>query len=295
MTSNLSVLMKKFSIPFVFFAIGIAMVAIGFTTKQTSMWYLASLLSLLAGLVSLMFSGGFFKLMIGKIIGLLAGVSAVISLFFAYDSVVKTTEHQKRFDHSVLLIQQNLSDIRTAQKAYREKNGVFAHTWEELETFMNEGLVPEVQVEGVVPARKLTPEENTYIYKSNRPIDNNMSEYEAWVLSKNPTKFPEFSTFKRDTVLVSFNKRQFQNKSYLLRREKEGFGKLFIDSLKFIPYTKGKEKFNMTAMDSLAVGTEKLPVLEVRGKLPFPRIEGTKREEIFFGSLTAPELVGSWE
>lgn len=295
MTSNLSVLMKKFAIPFVFFAIGLAMVIVGIQTKQTSTWYLASLLSLFAGLVSMMFSGGIFKLMIGKVVGVLAGIAALVSMYLAYVSVATTTEHQKRYEQSVLLVQQNLSDIRSAQKAYKEKNGVYAHTWEELEAFMNEGLVPEVQVEGVVPARKLTPEENTYIYKSNRPIDNNMSEYEAWVLSKNPTKFPEFATFKRDTVLVSFNKRQFQNKSYLLRREKEGFGKLYIDSLKFIPYTKGKEKFIMTAMDSVAVGNEKLPALEVRGKMPFPKIEGTKREEIFFGSINTPELVGSWE
>jgi hypothetical protein len=122
-----------------------------------------------------------------------------------------------------------------------------------------------------------------------------MSEYEAWVLSKNPEKFPDFANFKRDTVQVAFNKRQFQNKSYLLRREKEGFGKLYIDSLKFIPFTKGKEKFIMTALDSLAVGSEKLPVLEVKGKLPFPEIEGTKRTWISFGSLTAPDLTGSWE
>jgi hypothetical protein len=291
--SNISVILKKYSIPFLFFVVGISMVVIGVVTTQNNLWFIASLMALAAGTLSIIYSGGFLKMIIGKVIGVVAGICAIIALYFASQTVNETVEEQKLIKETMLLVQQNLSDVRAAQKAYREKNGVFAHTWDELEEFMKNGLVPEVVVEGDVPARKLTMEENAFLYSKNKAIDNNMTEMDAYRLSKAATRFPEFANFKRDTVMVNFFERQFNNKSYLQRRDKAGFGKLYVDSLKFIPLTKGKEMFTMTALDSIPIGADMLPALEVKGTLPF-KLEG-KKVEISFGSLTTADLSGSWE
>lgn len=292
MTNNVTVILKKYSVPSIFLVCGIGMLIVGATTKQSSMWFLATLLTILAGVLSIAFSGGFLKTSAGKVIGVVAGAAALITGFFAWTSVTDTVEQQEKVKFTLEIAKQNMSDIRTAQKAYKEVHGVYAHSWQELEDFMLNGKIPEIIAEGAVPPRKLTVEESKFIYNDNRPIDNNMTELEAYKLSRYPEKFPELAGFKRDTVLVSFYHRQFENKAYLLRREKQGYGKLYVDSLKFIPFTNGKNQLQMTAVDSLQVGAEKLPALEVKGKLPF-RFEG--KDDIFFGSTTTVDLSGSWE
>jgi hypothetical protein len=289
MTSNLSIILKKYSVPSMFFVLGIFMVVVGFTTSQQALWYVAALMVLAAGALSLIFSGGFLKTNIGKGIGYVSGIAAIVAVYFSWTEVSSTVEYIEKSKFSKELTIENLNNIRTAQKAYKELHGVYAPDWKTLEDFINNGTVPEVVAKGFVPNRKLTPEESKFIYKDNRPIDNNMTELEALALSKYPTIYPEFKDFKRDTVQVSYLKKQFLNPTYLERREKAKYGKFYADSLKYIPFTKGK-MFTMATKDSIPVGAEKLPAIEVKGKLPFG-----KKEEIFFGSLTLPDLTGSWE
>jgi hypothetical protein len=296
MNGNISVMLKKFAVPAIFFILGFVMIISGLISGQNSIWFVASFMALFAGVLSIAYSGGFLKTQLSKIIGIVAGLAALLTLILSWKSVSETAEHNKKYAFSLELTKQNLSDVRSAQKSYKEKYGVYASSWEKLEDFILNGTVADVLVKGIVPARKLTPEENVYIYKSNRPIDNNMSEEEAYILSKSDGKFTEFVDFKRDTTQVSFYERQFGNKSYLERREKANFGKLYVDSLKFIPFTGGKEMFELKAIDSLLIGSEKVSVVEVKGKLPFAEIHGSKkRQTISFGSLTLPDLSGSWE
>lgn len=290
MTSNLSIILKKYSVPTMFFALGIFMVSVGISTSQPSLWYVSSLMVLVAGGLSLIFSGGFLKTTIGKVLGYFAGLAAVIAIYLSWTEVSATVEYIEISKFSKELTIENLNNIRTAQKAYKEKNGVYAPDWKTLEDFIKNGTVPEVVAKGFIPNRKLTPEESKFIYKDNRPIDNNMTEWEAYFLSKYPAKYPEFKDFKRDTVQVSYMQKTFMNASYVERREKANYGKFYVDSLKYIPFTKGKETFTMQTKDSIPVGAEKLPAIEVKGKLPYG-----KKEEIFFGSLTLPDLTGSWE
>ncbi|TNE55949.1 MAG: hypothetical protein EP338_01835 [Bacteroidetes bacterium] len=296
MMINLSVAFKKFSLPAIFFSIGIVMVVVGFSTNQQSLWYMASLLVIIAGALSLTLSGGFLKTQLGKILGYGAGAAAIIAIVLSWSSVKETSRHNELYKSSFIVVQENLSNVRIAQKAYHEKHGVYAHTWAELENFIKSGTIAEVKSEGYVPARKLTPEERDYIYKDNRAIDNNMTELEAYILSKNPQQFPEFADFKRDTIQVPFLKKQFGTTAYQERRKKANLGPFIVDSLKYIPYTGGREEFEMAAKDNVVVGKDSVAVLEVKGKLPFAKIHGSKkREEIFFGSLTLPDLTGSWE
>jgi hypothetical protein len=290
MTSNLSVVLKKYSVPAIFFVTGIAMVAIGASSNQTPMWFVASLMVLAAGALSMVFSGGFLKTGFGKIIGYGAGIAAIFAVFLSWTNVSKTMDDIRVEKKSIEISIENLNNVRSAQKAFREKFNRYAGTWKELEDFISNGTVPEVMSKGFVPARKLTEQESKFIYKDNRPIDNNMTEFEAYQLSKYPTMYAEFKDFKRDTIQVSYMKKQFLNETYTQRRDKANYGKFYVDSLKYIPFTNAKQMFKIAALDSVPVGAEKLPCVEVKGNLPFG-----KKKEIFFGSLTVSDLSGSWE
>lgn len=294
--NNLGFIFKRYSVPGIFFAIGITMILVGVPSKQSPMWFIASFMTLVAGIFSMAFSGGFLKEKSSKLVGLVLGVASFIALGLSWNSIEQTSTHNKMYKHSFEVIKQNLDDIRTAQKAYREIHGVYAPNWEKLEGFIKNGMTPEVITKGVVPARKLTPGENMFIYKDNRAIDNNMTEEEAYKLSKSVICPADLKNFKRDTIMVSFYQKTFLNKTYIERRNKNNFGKFHIDSLRYIPFTNGKEKFTIATVDSLLVGSEKLPALEVKGKLPYAKVYGSSaREDIYFGSLTLPELSGSWE
>ncbi|MBI2258688.1 MAG: hypothetical protein HYU67_07290 [Flavobacteriia bacterium] len=294
--SHFSVLVKKYSVTSLFFILGIVMLIIGASSSQDATYFIASLMVLIAGFLSLLFSAGFFKSSIGKLIGYVAGLSAVICIFLSWKSVKDTSKHNELYKFSVELVKENLSVVRLAQKAYKDKFGVYAPSWDKLEEFIKTGTVPEVQAQGFVPTRKLTPEESKFIYKDNRPIDNNMTEWEAYQLSRHPNLYPEFKDFKRDTVQINFFDKQFNNATYLQRRKKLNFGEFNPDSLRYVPYTGAREKFKMQTIDSIMIGTDKVSVLEVKGKLPFAEVHGSKkREEISFGSLTLPDLSGSWE
>ena len=55
MTSKLSVLLKKYSIPTLFFIVAIIMIYVGISQNQDATYMVASMLMLAAGIVSLMY------------------------------------------------------------------------------------------------------------------------------------------------------------------------------------------------------------------------------------------------
>jgi hypothetical protein len=53
--------------------------------------------------------------------------------------------------------------------------------------------------------------------------------------------------------------------------------------------------WNLEIKDSVKVGEDYFPAINVSGTLPFSKIEGTKPESLFFGKITTNETAGSWE
>jgi len=51
----------------------------------------------------------------------------------------------------------------------------------------------------------------------------------------------------------------------------------------------------MEVKDSIQVGEDFFPAIEVSGIIPFSKIQGSKNEKISFGKLTSNETAGSWE
>lgn len=298
MTGQFSVLFKKYSVPIILLILALAMLIVGIKDQQGSTFMISSVMMFAASGISLLYSSGKFKPFLATIIGAVAGLIALFLFYQSYDSVVSTDTYNKNYNKCKLLAQQNLEDIRYVQKAYAEQNGVYISDWNSFTEFIRNGKVPFVDAQGVVPNRKITPEENNFLYPGNPPIDNNMTETEAFRLSKwieGPNWQVDFANFKRDTIMVSLYDTKFKSRSYRENREKLGFYEFNPDSLPIIPFT--KKEWKLETLDSIQVGDAKAPAMRVSGLIPFAEIQGKNddTEEMYFGSLTTPDLDGSWE
>jgi len=247
----------------------------------------------IAGGLSLLYSSGKMKTLFLVIFGVLAGIAGIVMLSISWGEVSTEIKTQNRNELLSKTAKQNLEDVIYIQKEYQEKNGVYAGTWDDVTDFVKNGTVDYVFVEGSVPGRKLTRKESDFLYSDNRALDFNMTELEAYRLSKwsdNPNA-SDFKGFRRDTIQVSLLESKFQSRSYLEARKLSGVGTFYPDSLRYIPMTKGKEEWKLETLDSLMLAdSTTAPAIKVDGTLPFTK------KEMFFGSLTSPnELGGSWE
>lgn len=274
------------------------MIFFGISKGQDSTFLLASIMMFAAGLISVLYSSGNLKPGFIYIIGLVAGVAAAFTLYMSYKSVDETNTYNINYAMCKSLSIQNMQDIRFVQKKYYEQNGKYLANWDELVKYIEEGTVPSVVSVGVVPNDKITTEERNYLYGDNRPIDNNMTEEEAYRLSKwkqGPRYNELFADFKRDTVQVSLMDTKFKSTSYVKAREIAGFPVFSPDSLPYIPFTGGREKWKMEIKDSVMMGEAKVSAILVEGMMPFSKVQGTANEKISFGKLTSNDTSGSWE
>lgn len=293
MTNNFSVLFKKYSVPVLLLILGIALLIVGITKNQGSMFMLSSVLMFIAGGLSLLYSSGKMKTLFLAIFGVLAGVAGIVMLTISWTEVSDEMATQNRNELLEKTAKQNLEDVIYIQKEYQDRNGIYASSWDQIVDFVKNGKVDYVESEGSAPARPLKREESRFLYNDNRPLDNNMSDIEAYRLSKwaaNPYA-QEYVDFKRDTNEVSLLESKFQSRSYLEARKLSGVGTFYPDSLRFIPMTKGKKEWALMTKDSImAPDSTYAPAIRVEGVLPF------LKKDFFFGSLTSPqELSGSWE
>ena len=123
MTSNLPLILKKYTVPALFMIIGFVMLYVAISTEQGIVFILASLLMLIAGILSIGFSTGSFKSGLVYILGIASGIGGLVAIFLSYNSVNETMVYQENARECVALATQNLQDIRYIQKAYKEKTG----------------------------------------------------------------------------------------------------------------------------------------------------------------------------
>lgn len=266
---------------------------------QGGRFLLSAAMILMAGVLSALFSLGKLQPKMVMIVGGVFGAIALVLFWYSYSSVSESLTYQDNRDKSIQIAKQNMIDIRFLQKVHKEKYGVYIDNWDDLIDFAKNGTMPSVISKGTVPAMKITAEERDYLYGDDRPIDNNMTEDEAFRLSKwqeGPRYQELFAGFVRDTIQVSIMDTKFKNTSYVRNREKLEIYKFSPDSLPIIPFTGGKEKWSLQTRDSITIGEEKGPAILVEGYLPFAKLEGSKKKiKFFFGSLTTFDTEGSWE
>jgi hypothetical protein len=253
---------------------------------------------MLAGFISLAFSTGKLNRKMMMMIGVATGVIGFFLLYLSGKSVMDTTIYNKNYEMCRLQSIQNLQDIRYLQKSYMDEHGVFISDWDKLIEYAKTGTVPKLISKGSVPNEKITPEERKYLYNDNRAIDNVMTEQEAYLLSKwkqGPRYNELFKDFVRDTIQISFMDAKFGTKSYVRSREVAGLPRFSFDSLPYIPFTGGRNKWTLEVMDSVMMGDVAVPAIYVHGEIPFAKIQGKKNEKLSFGRLTSNDMSGSWE
>lgn len=293
---NIAVAFKRYSVPTIFLVVGLMLLVTGFKENQTTEFKLSGVLILVGSIISMLSSSGFINAMTAKIIGGISFVTAVVLLYFSITTVGTTIEYQENYKACKELAKRNLSDIRTAQKAYYDNFGTYADNWATLEDFIENGTVNTVVAEGEKPSRRITEAERNFLYKDSRAIDNNMTDIEAYRLSKSKICPDDLKGFKRDTIKVSFIKTTFtENTSYMKDRKEKGYGKFSTKELKYIPYTKNKSEWKIKT-DKVMVGADSVATLRIEGVIPFTKIVGDKKKEtMYIGKLEMNDLSGSWE
>lgn len=299
MIDNLSLFFKKYFVPTVFVVLGIAIIYLGIAKDQGGVFMFSAVLMFGAGAISVLYSMGKLRPTIVYLIGAAMGVIALFTLYLSCESVTVTQQYNESSEKCQLKAKQNLTDVSYIQKSYKEKNGVYLKDWESLINYAKTGTVPEYVSEGVVPSARLNVEERDFLYGDDRALDKNMTEEEAYRLSlwkEGPRYNQYFSNFIRDTNQVSLLKSKFETRSYREARIKDELGKFYVDSLPFIPFTKGKGLWKMEVRDSIYFNDMTGPSIFISGTLPYAKEEGSARKIIMtLGKLTTFEHTGSWE
>ena len=209
--SNIGLLLKKYSVPTLFAVLGLVLIITGFITEQNLTFIVAAFLILITALISFLNVSGKLSASLTLIIGLCSCGCSLIIMSLSFFSVSNTIEYQENYRNCKELSRLNLSDLRTAQKAYFEQYKTYAGDWETIINFIENGSVNSVISEGSVPSRKITDAERNFIYRDNRPIDNNMNEFEAYKLSKSKICPVDLKDFKKASYyLVIANKIKFK-------------------------------------------------------------------------------------
>lgn len=294
---NFGLSLKKFSVPVLLLAMGLGMLYFGLTSDQNTIFNLSSALLLLSAVLTFLYSWGGLTKKVFVISGFVAGAFSLVLLYLSYKSVSDTEAYNSNYKKCKSLAISNLSDLRTIQIEYMKVHKKYASTPEELLDFLKTASVDSIATAGTVPSRKITVAERDFLYRDNRPIDNNMNLIEAYRLSKSKICPPDLKDFRYDTLKTSLLGSKFTwNKSYKESRIKSGFHKFSVDSLFYIPFTGGKEKWKFEVGTAMK-GREQVPVMRISGKIPYAEVQGKKNELLFVGKLDVPENtpVGSWE
>ena len=298
---NITMLLKKYSIPVLFSIIGIALIIVSFTSEQPREFTFAAFIIFFTSILLFLSVSGKAPNKITNIIGVISFLLASTTLYFAVNTVDETVEHQNSYKQMKALSIRNLKDVQTAQKDYKSKYKTYASNWEELIYFIENDSIPTIERKGSVPNRKITEKERDYLiqfglYKRNQAIDNKMTDLEAYYLSKSDMCPPELITFKRDTVNVSFIETMFtKNSGYMTERKQNNFGKFNAQKLRFIPFTDNKKVWDMDTV-MVASSSDTSTYFRLEGILPFVENEGsTEKELMTLGSLGDNNLSGSWE
>ena len=298
---NFSVLLKKYSVPFLFSALGIVLIFVSLVTEQPFEFILASIIILICSVFLFLTVSGSVSNKITNMIGGVSLVLAAYAFYTALSSVGSSIQHNNDYALMKGLAIRNLKDIQTAQKEYEKKYGVFAADWNTIINFIENDSIADIVRKGSVPNRKITEKERDYLiqfglYKKGQAIDNKMTDLEAYYLSKSDICPPELATFKRDTVMVSFIETTFtKNRGYLTEREQNNYGEFNAKKLRYIPFTNDKVEWKIDTVMRPS-GTDTVCFFRLEGILPIPENEGAKADEIMaLGSLLEFNLSGSWE
>lgn len=304
--NNVMRIIGKFFFPVIFFLIGLERIIAGLTTKtvedsEGNVYTIdQNMYFVFAGVLCFLISAIIFLFVLGKlnrkavmIIGAISIPISIIVIYLNITSIVNEVQSREFKAEVQIEMAQRIIDLKDAQLAYKTVNGVFTDDIDKLVDFVKNGKVAKPISAGNVPERTITVWERDSLYpKENRPIDHNMSEIEAWRLSKMAFVSDDLKGFKRDTVYVSVLEKYFSGPKYEEKRKRSGSKTAFnVDSMAYIPHTKAPLKFGIATGEVLK-NTGTAPTLLIWAVHPMDSLE---MDSIFLGNLTKVDFNGSWQ
>jgi hypothetical protein len=199
---------------------------------------------------------------VGYVIMAVMFIGSGAVLYFDYQTVEKEVVFKDKYEKREVEMQTRMSDIKSAELAYREANGTYTNSFEDLIAFIKEGKKMTITKTGRQPERKIYPEERDLLYNDNRAIDNFMTEDEAWLLSKSSNVPSDLTNFLRDTNYIPVMEAIFNSKRYIKERKKLGGQLAFnADSLQYVPFS-----MNFVTLDTASItkGDLKVPTLLIK-------------------------------
>ncbi len=186
--------------------------------------------------------------------------------YLCYDSIMRPI----RFDQEKAVrdkaVIARLIDIRTAQIAFKNANGIFAADFDTLIGFVKYGSIPFVLKEGVLNDKQL--EDGLTEWEAARIVERGRQwEIKKWGLEG----------FRRETTYVNV-------KDTL-------FGASFpADSLRYVPFGANNEEFELQAGD-VQTGAAGLLVRVFQANTPYEvYLNGMDKQEVLNLRLTAEKL-----
>ncbi len=260
--------------------------------SQNSGFLYASLFFLFASVIWFLYLFGIIKSAVGYIVMAVLAICGVFVIYTDYSNIKGTVDFNEAFDVRDLEIKTRLDDIKQAQLAFKEINGTYTDSMDELIDFVKNGEKMKISKMGSVPERKITPEERDYLYNDDRPIDKLMTEIEASALAKSPLATVDLKGFSRDTLYVPVMDAVFLDEKRLSTRSKiGGLIEFHPDSMRYVPFTK---ELVVMKTDSVARGEGTFPTLYIEMLHPLSHeLEDSMYYSI--GALDDNNLRESWK
>lgn len=260
---------------------------------QNSGFLYASLFFLAASLVWFLYLLDLVKSFVG--VGLLIAmiVCSAIVIYMDYTNVKETVEFRNDVELHDLDIKARMDDIKEAELAYKEFNGHYTDSFDELIDFVKHGKKMKIYKRGSIPERKISTEERDYLYGDNRPIDNLMTELEATLLANSENPPGDLLEFKRDTNYVNVMDAIFLDTTRVAARGKIGASLDFHpDSLRYVPHTKNKVRLDTS---STVINEVVIPTLYIEMSHPLNEKLGDDSLTYSIGDLNSNTLRESWK
>ncbi|MCB0478381.1 MAG: hypothetical protein KDC84_09470 [Crocinitomicaceae bacterium] len=330
--NNILRLIGIYSLPVLFFIIGIWRIIVGLTTEvvtdsagneylieQNNYEIVAGILCfLISGIILLFITGKLNRKMIFIIGGISVPVAIIVLVmnFMAIKNEVDMLAFRNQVKGEMIL---RILDIKDAQLAYKTVHGKYCDNMDELIKFVKEGKVPKAVSAGNVPSRRITPIENDSLYPGeNRAIDNTMSEMEAWRLSKiaqsltpeqieemnagkpkDQLSFQDLLEFKRDTIYIPVIEKYFSGEKYAEKRstiertfEFKSEFPFNPDSMAVIPHAGDRKPRFGLATGEIFKSTGAAPTLLIWAVHP---MDSLQMDSISLGALDKVDFNGSWQ
>lgn len=187
-------------------------------------------------------------------------VAAVLMAYMCYSSImtpIEFNESKAVRDNAVI---QRLKDIRKAQVQYKELYGHYTSSFDTLLNFINNEQIPVVMKLGELSDQQLEKGLNDSI-----ALALSTPEEAAKYGIEDLDQFKE--NFRRDTSYVPVKKSVF------------GDNYPGLDSLAYVPFTGGTQKFEMATGEYVTKSNTKIPLFEA--KVPYKvYLNGLNKQEI---------------